>query len=85
MRTLITKLTKKIEEFLNYRNENNLKNGVRFNNREVQQMIAAMMDWNLSEYNYRADGFRTDDGKTMIFNLKSARKFTKNNKTMANI
>ena len=48
-------------------------------------MIAAMMDWNLSEYNYRADGFRTDDGKTMIFNLKSARKFTKNNKTMANI
>ena len=67
-----------------YRDEKNLKTGVRFNNRELQQMIAAMMDWNLSEYNYRADGFLAGDNKTMIFNLNCARKFTKKNKSLTN-
>ena len=67
-----------------YRNEKNLTSGVRFNNREVQQMIATMMDWNLSEYNYRVDGFLADDGKTMIFNLNNSRRFTKKNKTAIN-
>ena len=67
-----------------YRDEKNLTNGVRFNNREVQQMIATMMDWNLSEYNYRADGFLADDGETMIFNLNCARKFFKKNKSQSN-
>ena len=43
-----------------------------------------MMDWNLSEYNYRADGFLADDGETMIFNLNSSRRFTKKNKTTTN-
>lgn len=67
-----------------YRDEKNLSNGVRFNNREVQQMIATMMNWNLQEFNYRADGFIADDGKTMIFNLNGARKFSKKKKTDAN-
>ena len=67
-----------------YRDAKSLKTGVRFNNREVQQMIATMMDWNLSEYNYRADGFLADDGETMIFNLNSARKFAKKNKLTTN-
>lgn len=67
-----------------YRNEKNLINGVRFNNREVQQMIATMMDWNLSEYNYRVDGFLVDDNETMVFNLNCARKFLKKNKSSAN-
>ena len=67
-----------------YRGEKNLTNGVRFNNREVQQMIATMMDWNLNEYNYRSDGFLADDGETMIFNLNCARKFFKKNKQVAN-
>lgn len=67
-----------------YRDDKNLTNGVRFNNREVQQMIATMMDWNLNEYNYRADGFLADDGETMIFNLNSSRRFTKKNKTTTN-
>lgn len=67
-----------------YRDEKNLTSGVRFNNREVQQMIATMMDWNLSEYNYRADGFLADDGETMIFNLNCARKFSKKNKSSTN-
>lgn len=63
-----------------YRNEKNLTTGVRFNNREIQQMIAAMMNWNLQEFNYRADGFITNDRSTMIFNLNSARKFIKRDK-----
>ena len=67
-----------------YRDEKNLTNGVRFNNREVQQMIATMMNWNLQEFNYRADGFIADDGKTMIFDLNGARKFPKRNKPMKN-
>ena len=67
-----------------YRDEKNLTNGVRFNNREVQQMIATMMDWNLNEYNYRIDGFLADDGETMIFNLNCARRFSKKNKSVTN-
>ncbi len=66
-----------------YRNEKNLQTGVRFNNREIQQMIASMMDWNLQEFNYRADGFMFDN-ETMIFDLNSARKFSKRNKQMTN-
>lgn len=66
-----------------YRDEKNLQTGVRFNNREIQQMIAANMDWNLQEFNYRADGFLSDEN-TMIFDLKSARKFPKRNKSETN-
>lgn len=66
-----------------YRNEKNLQTGVRFNNREIQQMIASMMNWNLQEFNYRADGFLSDES-TMIFDLNSARKFPKRNKSEAN-
>lgn len=62
----------------------NLQNGVRFNNREVQQMIATMTDWDLSQYNYRADGFLSEDGKTMVFNLNNARKFDKKKKRLNN-
>ena len=67
-----------------YRNEKNLTTGVRFNNREIQQMIAAMMNWNLQEFNYRADGFITNDRSTMIFNLNSARVFRKRDKLSSN-
>lgn len=67
-----------------YRDEKNLQTGVRFNNREIQQMIATMMDWDLSQYIYRADGFLAEDGKTMIFNLNSARKFDKKKRRINN-
>ena len=67
-----------------YRDEKNLTTGVRFNNREIQQMIAAMMNWNLQEFNYRADGFTTNDRSTMIFNLNSARVFRKRDKSQSN-
>ena len=64
-----------------YRDEKNLKTGVRFNNREVQQMIATMMNWDLQTFNYRVDGFMASDRRTMIFNLNSARVLNKRAKT----
>ena len=67
-----------------YRDEKNFVNGVRFNNREVVQMIVSMMNWDLQEFNYRADGFLTSDKNTMIFDLNSARKFNKKNKRPKN-
>ena len=67
-----------------YRDEKNLQNGVRFNNREVQQMIATMMDWDLSQANYRVDGFLSADSKAIIFNLNNARKFDKKKKRLNN-
>ena len=60
-----------------YRDEKNLTSGVRFNNREIQQMIATMMNWDLNAHNYRVDGFLTGDGEAMIFNLNNARRFDK--------
>ena len=67
-----------------YRDEKSFVNGVRFNNREVVQMIVSMMNWNLQEFNYRADGFLTEDRSTMIFDLNSARRFSKKNKQVKN-
>ena len=67
-----------------YRSEKNLQTGVRFNNREIQQMIASMMNWDLKELNYRVDGFLAEDRQTMIFDLKSARIFSKKNKSGSN-
>ncbi len=63
-----------------FREGSNWKNGVRINNRELQQMIARMMCWDLDAYNYRADGIYSDNDDAMIFNLKSARKFNKRRK-----
>ena len=62
------------------RNKSNRTNGVRFNNREIQQTIAKMMNWNLEQYNYRADGFYLDEDEAMIFNLNKARRFPKRSK-----
>ena len=66
------------------RDEKNFINGVRFNNREVVQMIVSMMDWNLKEFNYRVDGFMTEDRNSMIFDLNSARNFLKKDKQRKN-
>ena len=60
-----------------FRDEKNLKNGVRFNNRETQIMIAQMMNWNLEQYNYRVDGIYYEKEQAMIFDLNMARKFKK--------
>lgn len=67
-----------------YRDEKNFVTGVRFNNREVLQMIVSMMDWNLKEFNYRADGFLTEDRNAMIFDLNNARNFSKKKKSDSN-
>lgn len=63
-----------------FREGSNWKNGVRINNRELQQMITRMMGWDLDKYNYRADGIYSDKDNAMIFDLKNARKFNKRRK-----
>mgnify|MGYP007069921660 CR=1 FL=1 len=60
-----------------FKDETDLTSGIRLNNREIQQRIAIMMNWNLEEYNYRADGFYVEDEHAMIFDLNSARRFKK--------
>ena len=63
-----------------FRDGSNWKNGVRINNRELQQTITRMMNWDLDAYNYRADGIYSDNDDAMIFDLKNARKFNKRRK-----
>ena len=67
-----------------YRDEKSLKNGVRFNNREIQQMISRIMEWDLTKFNYRVDGYFISEENAMIFDLKNARRFQKKNKCISN-
>lgn len=59
------------------------KNGLRINNRELQQQLASMMNWNLKDKNYRIDGIYLDAESAMIFDMNSAREFNKRNKRKA--
>ena len=63
-----------------FREGANWKNGVRVNNRELQQIISRMMNWDLGNCNYRADGIYFDKDDAMIFDLKTARRFNKRRK-----
>ena len=67
-----------------FRDGTNWKNGVRINNRELQQIIARMMSWDLDKYNYRADGVYSGNDHAMIFDLKNARTFNKRRKRQSN-
>ena len=60
-----------------FKDESDLTNGVRLNNRELQQKFSNMMDWDLENYNYRAYGFFSEEDNAVIFDLKSARKLHK--------
>ena len=53
------------------------KNGVRYNNRETQQIISKMMGWDLENYIYRASGFIDKEESAMIFDLSGAKKFNR--------
>lgn len=53
------------------------KNGVRYNSRETQQIIAKMMGWDLENYIYRVTGFFNDEEGAMIFNLLDAKTFNR--------
>ena len=62
-----------------FKDESDLTNGIRLNNRELQQKFSNMMNWDLENYNYRAYGFFSDEDNAMIFDLNIARKFRKRN------
>lgn len=60
-----------------YKDNVNIKYGVRYNNKDLETMVAAIMDWDLSSSNYRIDGVYLDDEHAMLFDLATARKFEK--------
>ena len=53
------------------------KNGIRYNNRDLENTIATLMEWDLSTKAYRIDGIYQEDDNAMIFNLTTARTFPK--------
>jgi len=57
------------------------KNGIRYNNRDLENTIATLMDWDLSTKTYRVDGVYQEDDAAMIFNLTTARAFPKRTRT----
>lgn len=61
------------------KDENKIKNGIRIHNRDIEQTIEALMDWNLDQFNYKVDGVYSVEDGAVIFDLKRARKFTKKN------
>ena len=58
-----------------------ITNGIRYHNKDLEAIIESMMQWDLSLYNYRIDGYYQEEDSAMIFNLKSARRFPKRSRT----
>ena len=56
------------------------KNGVRYNNRDLEHTLESLMGWDLSTKTYRIDGVYSDDDHAMIFNFNDARTFPKRNR-----
>lgn len=52
-------------------------NGVRTNNRELQNSLAKRMDWDIENNIYRISGVYYSENQTMIFDLKDARPMQK--------
>lgn len=51
------------------------KYGVRYNNRDLENTLESLMNWDLSQFNYRIDGIYDEQNQAMIFDLNSARAF----------
>ena len=67
-----------------YRDEKSLQTGVRLLNRKIPLKIAKMMNWDLENFSYRADGHYIDKEKAMIFELINARQFKKRKRRLFN-
>lgn len=52
-------------------------NGVRTNNRELQDSLARRMDWDIENNIYRISGVYYGENQAMIFDLKDARPIQK--------
>lgn len=52
------------------------ENGVRYNNRDLENTFTSLMNWDVSQYNYRIDGNYDAAEHAMIFDLNSARNFS---------
>lgn len=54
-----------------------IKNGVRYHNKDIENMLSTMMNWDLEHYTYRIDGDFDEASHAMIFDLTRARTFNK--------
>lgn len=63
---------------INFFNENiDIRNGIRTHNRDLENTLAQLMDWDLESYVYRVDGLYLEKENAMLFDLKTARRFQK--------
>lgn len=54
-----------------------VKYGVRLHNKDLENMLSSLMNWNLKESNYRIDGTYIEDESAMLFDLNESRQFAK--------
>lgn len=81
LRLAIQAVTEKDDSTIKFYSEDmNINNGVRYHNRDLEHTIEMLMQWDLSLYNYRIDGYYVVEEAAMLFNLKEARTFPKRNR-----
>lgn len=54
-----------------------IKNGVRYHNKDIENMLSSIMNWDLDHFTYRIDGDFDETSNAMIFDLTRARTFNK--------
>lgn len=60
-----------------FKPDSDVKYGVRLHNKDLENMLSRLMNWNLKESNYRIDGTHIEEENAMVFNLNEARQFAK--------
>ena len=66
---------------MSFYNDNiDIRNGIRTHNRDLENTLAQLMDWDLDSFVYRVDGVYLEKENAMLFELKKARTFPKRNR-----
>ena len=66
---------------MSFYNDNiDIRNGIRTHNRDLENTLAQLMDWDLDSFVYRVDGVYLEKENAMLFELKKARRFPKRNR-----
>ena len=66
---------------ISFYNDNiDIRNGIRTHNRDLENTLAQLMEWDLDSFVYRVDGVYLEKENAMLFELKKARTFPKRNR-----
>lgn len=66
---------------MSFYNDNiDIRNGIRTHNRDLENTLAQLMEWDLDSFVYRVDGVYLEKENAMLFELKKARTFPKRNR-----